>query len=56
MLIDANAYRESLRRYKPRVTVDGRRSRASPTSRCSRPASPRSASATTSRSTRSIGR
>ena len=36
MLMDAAAYRESLRAYKPRVFVNGQNaSRASPTSRCS---------------------
>ena len=41
MLMSAADYRESLRRYRPRVFVNGGGSRASPTSRCSRRASPR---------------
>ena len=49
MLMTAADYRESLRGYRPRVFVNGHASRASPTSRCSRPASPPSASPTISR-------
>ena len=43
MLMTAADYRESLRRYKPRVFVDGAASRASPTSRRCSPASTPSA-------------
>ena len=39
MLMTAADYRESLRRYKPRVFVDGERIEASPTRRRCSPAS-----------------
>ena len=49
MFMSSSDYKESLRRYKPRVYVDGQRVDCVADEPALRPASTRSASATTSR-------